>query len=505
MKPRQLASGQPQPLLASRRFEDWLAAQNQHPLPWLTIFAVLMALQISPWWYSTPDATTYLSMARSIAVNHRLSNLGGVHLAYPPGYPLLISPAFLISGRPFLQLSLIHWVLAMLFMAGVYRWIRSLAPEAAVLLTGLVMVNVALWIYYRRTLSEVAFMAAMIWTVLALNAALAAASGRSSAIWTGAGTAMLIALTMIRETGVLFAAGFALAAMLDMRDGALRRRRGWSMMAGVASPAVAAVAAFLFYDLKTARAAPSPVFGTHLSVFLDPSTSILPRAVEGLRLRISEAGRLVVPGMFKAYAHGSQWLNIDILIYLAVFAVLALGWWRLICRRHDVLAATAPLYIALYVVWGFDADTRYLLPLLPLLMLCLWFAIEPFTNWRLSLLAVLLVAHLAVATGYWTTVEIPRARFCDAQWRPVTALAPALEGGTDLIVATRKVPQCARLMLSFALDRPIVERQGPQDFPQARRIVERWDDSNPPGFEVRERAGPYKLLIREGPADRQSP
>ncbi len=59
-------------------------------------------------------------------------------------------------------------------MAGVYRWIRPLAPAAAVLLTGLVMVNVALWIYYRRTLSEMAFMTVMIWTVLVLNSALEA-------------------------------------------------------------------------------------------------------------------------------------------------------------------------------------------------------------------------------------------------------------------------------------------------------------------------------------------
>ena len=482
----------------SHTVEDWLAAQSANPLPWLVVFAILLAVQISPWWYPTPDATTYLSMARSIALTHRLSNLGGIHLGYPPGYPLLISPAFLISSRPFTALSVIHCVMALIFMAGVYRWTRALAPAAAMLLTGLVMVNVALWIYYRRTLSEMAFMAVMIWTVIALNSALDAVRGRGAAIWTGIGTALLIALVMIRETGVLLAPGFAVAALLNLRDGNLRWIRGLSMAAAVGSPAIAAVTAFLIYDLATARAAPSAVFGTHLSGFFNSATPIFPRVIEGLRLRISEVGRLVVPGMFKAYAGRGQWLHVDMLIYLVVFAVIALGWWRLM-RRRDVLAATAPFYFALYVVWAFDADTRYLLPLLPLLAVCLWFVIEPFTRWRLSLLAILVVAHLAVALGYWTTVEIPRARSCNEQWSPVAVLAPALKNATEMVVATHRVPQCARLMLSFLIDRPVPERTSANDFPGAQRIVERWDDPNPLGFKVQQSAGPYKLLVWQAP------
>ncbi len=475
--------------------EQWLGRQDAHPLPWLAAFAILLAVQISPLWYPTPDAVAYLSIARSIATAHRLSNLGGVHLGYPPGYPLLISPAFLISTRPFMALSIIHWILAVVFMAGVYRWTRGLAPGAAVLLTGLTMVNVALWIYYRRTLSEMAFMAAMIWTVTALDSALEAGSARRSAAWTAAAIALLIVLVMIRETGVLIAAGLVVAASLRIRDGKLSWTRGALIAAAIAAPAAAAVGGFLFYDLSTARTAPSAVFGTHLSGFFETSTPILSRVVEGLRLRISEAGRLIVPGMFKAYAGRGQWLHVDILVYAAVFVLIAAGWWRLMSRRRDVLAAAAPLYFALYVAWAFDADTRYLLPLLPLLFVCLWFAIEPLRTWRLSVLAILLVAHLAVAIGYWTAVEIPRARLCDDEWAPAAALAPELKDATGIVVATRHVPECARLMLSFLIDRPVAERTARSDFPDAQAILERWDDPNPPGFDVRQSAGPYKLLV----------
>ncbi len=471
--------------------ERWLAGQNLRPLPWLATFAILMAAQIGPLWYPTPDATSYLSIARSIALSHRLANLGGAHLGYPPGYPLLISPAFLISARPFLIISVMHWVMALLFMAAVYRWMRRFAADGAVLLTGLVMVNTALWIYYRRTLSEMAFMTVMMWAVLALDSALES----GSAMRTAAGTLMVIALALIRETGVLLAAGFGLAAVIAIRAGTLQWKRGVLMAATMAGPAIAAVSAFLVYDLATARAAPSAVFGTHLSGFIDPSTPLVSRTIEGFRLRISEAGRLLVPGMFKAYSGHGQWLHIDILIYLAVFAVVAIGWARLL-RRRDVLAAAAPFYFGLYAVWAFDADTRYLLPLLPLLVLSLWFAIAPFT-WRLRFVALLLAAHLGVALGYWTTVEIPRARTCDRQWAAIGALAPTWTDSRALIAADPRVPQCARLMLSFVTDRPVLQRA--PGIGGAQAILERRNDPNPAGFEVRQAAGPYKLLELKPP------
>src|SRR5260370_34764632 len=103
------------------------------------------------------------------------------------------------------------------------------------------------------------------------------------------------ALGVIRESGGLFALGFAAAAFLLVRDGKLRWTDGLWMSATVAAPAAAAVGAFLLYDLATARAVPGSLFGTHLSGFLNPATPLPGRVIEGLRLRISEAGRLLVP------------------------------------------------------------------------------------------------------------------------------------------------------------------------------------------------------------------
>src|SRR5712692_3869386 len=97
---------------ALQKVENWLAECNRHPSTVMFALAVLMALQVSPWWYATPDSAAYLSVARSIAIHGTLSNLGNPHIAYPPGYPLLVSPTFLFAVKPFVLIGAIHWLLA---------------------------------------------------------------------------------------------------------------------------------------------------------------------------------------------------------------------------------------------------------------------------------------------------------------------------------------------------------------------------------------------------------
>ena len=86
-----------------------------------------------------------------------------------PGYPILISPAFLIGDRPFLVLAWMQWGFAVLFMLGVYHWARRWFPTGALWITALVMVNVGFWLLARLTLSEMAFMAALMGNVNAVD------------------------------------------------------------------------------------------------------------------------------------------------------------------------------------------------------------------------------------------------------------------------------------------------------------------------------------------------
>jgi hypothetical protein len=474
--------------------ENWLNTQSRHSYFWLTLFALPLILLVSSRWFPTPDSNAYLSIARGIAANHALRNFGNPHIAYPPGYPFLISPAFLVSPRPFLIISVIQLLMALLFMIGLYRWTSRQAPTAALLLTGLVMVNVSLWIYYRRTLSEVAFMTVMIWTVIALNHTLNAQNGYLRAVSLLAGTALLVLLAMVREAGALFASGFVLAIGLACHNRTIRWIDGLWIIVVVCLPVAAGLEAFLLYDQAAFRNAPK-VFGTHLSGFIGGATPFTHRILEGLRLQISATGRLLLPGMFKAYAQG--WVNFDLLLYLCVFVALAAGWWKWLRRRPDIYALTLPFYFVLYAVWAFDADTRYLLPMLPAILVSIWYLIEPYRSWRMTALAAMLVLHLAVAAGYTALVELPRERQCNQQWTAIDVFAARLKADSGGVIAGAGVPECSRLMLSFLLDRPVADqRTNPSALAGARWLLA---PVKPPPFDHFEEeltAGGYKLFRR---------
>src|SRR5713226_173373 len=97
--------------------------------PAIAIF--LLAIQISPYWYPTPDSTGYLSIARILARDHALRDLGSDQLYYSVGYPLLISPIFLTTDDPFLMISVVHFGLSLLLMWGIWLWASDHAPQAA--------------------------------------------------------------------------------------------------------------------------------------------------------------------------------------------------------------------------------------------------------------------------------------------------------------------------------------------------------------------------------------
>ncbi len=475
----------------SSRLERKLGSLQSHWGWWLSIYALFLLIQISSWWYPTPDSVAYLSIARSLSSGHGLLNLGYRHIAYPPGYPLLISVAFFQPSLPFLTISIMNFIMAVLFMIGLYRWTSRLAAEAAPLLTGLTMVNVTFWIYYRRTLTELAFMTIMIWTVNALDRALEERSAWGRALFTAIGCVLAVYLSMIREAGVLVVAAFAAALCVYVYRRRLRPRDAFAMIAGVAAPAAAAVVAFVVYDLSTYQGARS-FLGTHLSGFLNPRMPFRELIPEGVRLQISAIGRIIIPGMFKAYAH--SWVSLDTLICLGVTAIIAIGWTRLLRRHVEVLAYTLPLYLGLYSIWGFDADTRYVLPMLPILVVALWYWLEQFYDFRLTIVAVLLIANLGVAIGYWRAIEVPRGRQCNEQWPEVSRMARTIENDPGPVAAANKIPECVRLMLSFTLDRPVADLSNDEAAVQTSKwLLANAKDHDPTGYREDSLIDTYKL------------
>jgi len=475
--------------------ERWLIRCSRRPGRWLAAFSVLLGVQITPLWYSTPDTVVYLSMARSIATRHRLAALGNLQLGLPPGYPLLISPAFLFSDRPFFILSIIHWGMAILLMLGVYRWFHRRWPVAALALTGLVMVNVSVWIHYRRPLSELAFMTVLIWTVQALNAVLTAQSSRRALWRTVPASGLLVLLSMIREVGVFCGLGFCVGALINVR----RARMRWpaaivlSLIVGV--PSALAVAGFLLPAVAMKASSVAPL-GTHVDGLMHPPVAApTERLTEGVRLRITDIGQLLIPGMFNAYARQGNWLDLNDAVFILVSVFVAIGWWKLVRNTTDVFALTLPFYLLAYVVWAFPGN-RYMLPMLPVLLASVWYVIEPLRRRRLPMLAVLFAAHLAVAVAYWVLRDLPRARMCDAQWSTVEQLAASIDHDPRT-VATSNVPECVVLMLALRLDRPVrLPRADASIDPNAGWVLMPESDRVAAGFVPVARAAPY-LLARK--------
>lgn len=478
----------------TRRLEGLLARQT--PIRWFAALALLLVIQINPWWLPTPDAAAYLSIARGLATHHGLRMFGYAHIAYPPGYPLLISPAFWLGPLPFLALATMQCLMALIFMWGLYRWMTYQTANGAMLLTVLVMVNATLWIYYHRTLSELAFMAIAVWAVLVLDRALDCATARGRLGNLVAGAMLLILLTLIREAGVLFAVALGMTAMLRVRRGTLSATDAVVAISIILLPAAATAIGFVVYTQRTFAA--THVFGTHLSAFFNSRVPFARRLADGLRLQICGVGRLIVPGMFKAYGHA--WLDVNTLLYSAVCLALFFGWYRWVRRRPDPYALVVPLYLLLYAFWDFDADTRYILPMLPAVVVALWYLVEPCKH-RLTLIATLAALHLAVALTYWAGVELPRAYACNRQRPVISRLVMAAADRPGRIVATADVPECARLFFALMLDRPVVALHGNLSAIDEPELVLATVAEQPAaGFRVAAAAGGYVLLSAEAPA-----
>ncbi len=130
---------------------------------------VWLAVQISPLWYPTPDSAAYLSLGRSLGQRGEIRNHGSPQAFYPLGYPLLLAPLFALDAEPFLLIALLHFALAVGLMALVYRWAATWAPEHAAWLAVATVVTVSFGNVYRRPLSEMAFMAAIMLTAAAMR------------------------------------------------------------------------------------------------------------------------------------------------------------------------------------------------------------------------------------------------------------------------------------------------------------------------------------------------
>lgn len=475
-------------------YERALLAVNDRPRLWLTILAIVLAAQIRPWWFPQGDGMCFLSMARSLAREGHMRNMGSPHLWYFPGYSLLMSPLYFFGDHPFWLLSAFQWGSAILFMIGVYFWARQVVPQWAVWIAAIAVANQGVWIHCARTMSEVPFMCGLIWSA---NAARAFARSRSwrQALPLGVLAAAVLGLTaLIRPAGILLAVGFGLSLGWQ----AFKQQTSWSraiaMTLLLGLPGSAAVAGFLIADHGAAQ---SEHGRTYLSNFGDSAANPLVSYLEGARLAIRDSGRVIIPGMFKAYQERG-WRDLNLFIYFPVCAVCALGWRRLVRTTIDPLLLMTPFYVLLYVLYPYEAGARFYIPLLPVFAASFIPLIELVPTRRHVLVAGTFAAHLLLAAGYWLTADSARGQFAMTRWQELEPIAKTIAEKPDCIAAA-DVSGDDVFMLELMLDHRIPFAVSGPVPATAEWMLTKRDGAQTPSFVHCTETESLCLLRREAP------
>lgn len=448
---------------------------GRRPAFWLVIFALLLAVQISPWWDPVQDGANYLSIARSVAHGHLL-RFGTPYIRYAPGYPISIAPAFWFSDQPFLILAMIHWVMAIAFMLGVYYWVgRYVSVQMAVLITGASVLNAGYWHLVNLTLSETLFLGLFWWAAWAIDRLLEARSTRSTVLLLIASMLLLCAASATRQVAVLLLCGLGIRLLRDAWQKRMSWTRAIALGAIIALPSVVMVEVLIQYN--KVEAAHSPVIDKPYTVEFLSGVSFFKQICYGIHRQIDEPGQLLIPGAIKLY--NDSLLDPDMLIYIPFAAILLWGWWKFVRERWEVTALAMPFYIVLYAIWPFEQQTRFLVPLIPLGFLCVWrFAEEKHWNDQRIWMGVV-AAHLFFAIIYFSG-DFHDMRADHKRWPGDRQLAAHITSDQYSARASMQIPTDDRLILEFWLDRPIIAQPLGKTSPKWWVILH--NQSPPPGY-----------------------
>jgi hypothetical protein len=364
---------------------------------------------------------------------------------------VFIAPLFWLDDRPFLAIALTNAALGIVYMFAARSWLARYAEADASWLAATCAMNASVGILLRRTLSEALFMPGLMLTALALERLRFRARERLPVLAAlGAGVALAI-VCLTRQAGFALLPGFttALAWMAHQRQ--LPWRRAAAAVALVAAPALLAVVGLSVYERSTAAGNAR----TYADYLAGDAQSLPAQLVTGLKLRVSEIGRITLPGMFKSSpdAARSGWLNLS-LFALTTLAVLY-GASRILRDAPDTLVCTAPFYVGLYIVWPFDEGIRFLAPLAPVWFLSLYCALPDRPLWRHRVAWLGLAAHLIVALGYWLRNDLPEARRDHAHWQAIDRVAASIDTSSGPVGWRLERRDHERVMLQVALDRRV--------------------------------------------------
>lgn len=502
-----------------RRGWRWLTGSRRGVI---TTIAIVTALQISPYWFPSEDGTVYLSMAESIHAGESGQALGK-SMGLPPVYPAILSLTYYVQDRPFLTISILHCVFATLSAIGIAYWAHRLVGRWWVIVVGITMLGAQYTILHRKTLKECVFLMLLVWTANFLQWGLGSSDRRRRIGHLTVGVCLMSLLVLVRYAGIALLPALFATEIVQRFNAGRSRRTADSDAANLGEDRVATrpvnwrliglacvpLLAFIGQAVYQARVSET---GTYVGFFVESSRSMLDadRLLESVRMRISDVGRITIPGMFKAYTKPGDWLHVNTLIYLVWFVGLSIGWWRVVRRKPDVLLCAAPVYWAAYVVWNLDQGARFLTPMCPVFAVAIVSITRINFCWMVSLyrrsmkavavprvqrpgvlmsrafLCWLVSAHLCISVIYYITADRPRARAADASWEDFERIAE-LTRNEDRPIGANWLTFEQLMILRFTTHRNL-----PHTPPDQRPVVEGYEwIVQPSGLDV-----PGEFVVR---------
>jgi hypothetical protein len=342
----------------------------------LLILAALLATAIRPIWTIDPDASQYLSLGRALAAGDGYALDGVPHTKYPPGFPALLGGLVALGGPD--AYALFHAALVVALLASVwlsYALVKRLGypPPVAVAVAAAVGLSQTLFdlsVVYLRT--EVLFLALSLAALLATWRALEA-SARWPTLLLAA--ALVLASISVRMAGVTL---LALPGLMVLQRGVDARRRlralalvliGLGALLAWQSRTASVLERFpgaADYSAEFNAAEPRDLAKIVRIDMPDLTGPALARRVVGNLDVMARAMAVLLTNVDRAGAR----LPVGALFLALVLAGLHRMWWRPIATgERRAAAGYVVAALALYLVWPFNQQERFYVPLLPLLLL----------------------------------------------------------------------------------------------------------------------------------------
>lgn len=340
----------------------WPLAAALLALPAAFATLVLATLRTGETWKGG-DFALYLMHARNLAAGLPYAATRFVFdpasalmspAAAPPGAPFLLLPAVLAGGGELraAKIACVLYAAAALALTGLLV-ARRHGPAMAALLTAALCANPVLLDRVDFIRSEPAFMFCAALALLAADIA----GGAGRRLWWGLAAAAAAAAILTRPIGIAVPLGF-LAPALPQALASLRRRAPAAAARALAAPALAGAVSVLGAALVS-RALHADT-ATYLSFFTDLSA-------RGLAAFVLEDARAYALGFAEILGLSLGPANPPLL--LALVGLCALGAWRA-WRAPSPLELYLPAYLIVLAVFPLHMEpTRYLLPVMPILVL----------------------------------------------------------------------------------------------------------------------------------------